>query len=99
MGAGVSLKRAIFAVAWALLGVANFRESPKGEVRRIPFPRTWLNKPASLAREWLVLGMQRGALSGIMLTVERDDPLVLGGSGRRIPYGRRLAEKEPGNLS
>ncbi len=26
IGAGVSLKRAIFAVAWALLGVANFRE-------------------------------------------------------------------------
>jgi hypothetical protein len=23
----------------------------------------------------------------------------LGGSGRRMPYGRRLAEKEPGNLS
>src|SRR5215208_3808312 len=43
-------------------------------------------------REKLLLGMHVGALSGIMLTVARDDPLVLGGSGRRIPYGRRLAE-------
>jgi hypothetical protein len=24
--------------------MANFRESPKGEVRRIPIPRTWVNK-------------------------------------------------------
>src|SRR5215213_8097813 len=24
---------------------ANFRECPKGEVRRIPIPRTWVNKP------------------------------------------------------
>src|SRR5918995_2353434 len=23
---------------------SNFRESPKGEVRRIPIPRTWVNK-------------------------------------------------------
>jgi hypothetical protein len=23
---------------------ANFGESPKGEVRRIPIPRTWVNK-------------------------------------------------------
>jgi hypothetical protein len=25
---------------------ADFRESPKGEVRRISIPRTWVNKPA-----------------------------------------------------
>jgi hypothetical protein len=27
-----------------LLGVANFRESPKGEVRRILLPRTLVNE-------------------------------------------------------
>src|SRR5829696_5500704 len=27
-----------------LLPNLNFRESPKGEVRRIPIPRTWVNK-------------------------------------------------------
>jgi hypothetical protein len=57
--------------------------------------------PLIPAYEKLMLGMHTGALSGIMLTtVARDSPLVLGGgSGRRIPYGRRLAEKEPANLS
>jgi len=34
---GTSLICRIFAVAWALLEVANFRECPKGEVRRIQF--------------------------------------------------------------
>jgi len=51
-------------------------------------------------REKLLLRMQKIVPNGIMPTVERDDPMVLlGGSGRRIPYGRRLAEKEPGNFS
>jgi hypothetical protein len=44
-------------------------------------------------------GSLRESTSGIMLMVERDDPVVLGGSGRRMPYDRRLAEKESGNLS
>ena len=50
-------------------------------------------------REKLLLRMHEIVPNGIMLTVEKDVPLVLGGSGRRMPYGRRLAEKEPGNLS
>src|SRR5215211_4978330 len=31
---------------------ANFRESPKGEVRRIPIPRTWVNKGKKKGRSF-----------------------------------------------
>jgi hypothetical protein len=34
----------IFAVACALLSVANFAEHSTGEVRRISLPGTWVNK-------------------------------------------------------
>ena len=50
-------------------------------------------------REKLLLEMHGVDLRGIMLTVEKDDLLVLGGSVRRMPYGRRLAERKPGHLS
>jgi hypothetical protein len=58
-----------------------------------------VNTLPSVGARKLLLGMHGGTLSGIMLTVERVNPLVLGGSERRMPYGRRLAEKEPGHLS
>ena len=37
-------KGTIFAVAWSCLQVANFSELRKGEVRRIPLLRGWVNK-------------------------------------------------------
>jgi hypothetical protein len=40
----------IFAVAWAMLDVADFGESPKGEVRRTLIPRTSVNSAASRMR-------------------------------------------------
>jgi hypothetical protein len=62
-----------------------------------------LIKEENMAESIVIAKRRQGSLrestSGIMLMVERDDPVVLGGSGRRMPYGRRLAEKEPGNLS
>jgi hypothetical protein len=77
------------------------------ELLTTPSRRSSQNSPSSTLGEYtrprdarkLLLGMHPGALSDIMLTVDRDDPLVIGGPGRRMPYGRRLAEKEPTNLS
>jgi hypothetical protein len=40
---------------------ANFRESPKGEVRRIPFPRTPVN---GLASDFYVLFREKTASDG-----------------------------------
>src|SRR4028119_1115401 len=50
-GPGVSPRRAIFGVVWALLGVANFLEPPTREVRktqRCPGPVGAARKGASL---------------------------------------------------
>jgi hypothetical protein len=62
-----------------------------------------LIKEENMAESIVIAKRRQGSLrestSGIMLMVERDDPVVLGGSGRRMLYDRRLAEKESGNLS
>ena len=53
IGAGVSLKRAIFAVAWALRA--------RGELLRTPFGRSSENKPSMHSAEY---GMKKGQAQG-----------------------------------
>jgi hypothetical protein len=75
---------------------ANFRESPKGEVRRIPLPRTSVNKlPASAAKgtEGIVIQVYTERFAG-----QKSVRLPLQNTVTVDPVGWKWAE-QPGIIS